>query len=60
VIDDGKGFDMKKNRKNSVGGNGLSNLQTRVRLLNGTIKIESELRKGTSITVKIPLMNDSL
>ena len=60
VIDDGKGFDMKKNRKNSVGGNGLSNLQTRVRLLNGTIKIESELGKGTSITVKIPLMNDSL
>jgi signal transduction histidine kinase len=43
-----------------VGGNGLSNLQTRVRLLNGTIKIESELGKGTSITVKIPLMNDSL
>jgi signal transduction histidine kinase len=60
VIDDGKGFDMKKNRKNSVGGNGLGNLQTRVRLLNGTIKIESELGKGTSITVKIPLMNDSL
>jgi signal transduction histidine kinase len=60
VIDDGKGFDMKKNKKNSVGGNGLSNLQTRVRLLNGTIKIESELGKGTSITVKIPLMNDSL
>lgn len=60
VIDDGKGFDMKKNRKNSVVGNGLSNLQTRVRLLNGTIKIESELGKGTSITVKIPLMNDSL
>jgi signal transduction histidine kinase len=60
VIDDGKGFDMKKNRKNRVGGNGLGNLQTRVRLLNGTIKIESELGKGTSITVKIPLMNDSL
>jgi signal transduction histidine kinase len=60
VIDDGKGFDIKKNKKNSVGGNGLSNLQTRVRLLNGTIKIESELGKGTSITVKIPLMNDSL
>ncbi len=59
VIDDGKGFDMKKSKKRRVGGNGLGNLQTRVRLLNGTIKIESELGKGTSIFVKIPLMNNS-
>ena len=59
VIDDGKGFDMKKSKKRRVGGNGLGNLQTRVRLLNGTIKIESELGKGTSIFVKIPLMNDN-
>lgn len=55
VIDDGKGFDMKKTKKSRVGGNGLGNLQTRVRLLNGTIKIESEVGKGTSIFVKIPL-----
>lgn len=60
VIDDGKGFDMKKSKKSRVGGNGLGNLQTRVRLLNGTIKIESEVGKGTSIFVKIPLVNDSL
>lgn len=60
VIDDGKGFDMKKTKKSRVGGNGLGNLQTRVRLLNGTIKIESEAGKGTSIFVKIPLVNDSL
>lgn len=59
VIDDGKGFDIKKSKKSRVGGNGLGNLQTRVRLLNGTIKIESEPGKGTSIFVKIPLMNDS-
>lgn len=55
VIDDGKGFDMKKTKKSRVGGNGLGNLQTRVRLLNGTIKIESEVGKGTNIFVKIPL-----
>jgi signal transduction histidine kinase len=60
VIDDGKGFDMKKSKKSRVGGNGLGNLQTRVRLLNGTFKIESELGKGTSIFVKIPLINDGL
>lgn len=60
VIDDGKGFDIKKNKKSRFGGNGLGNLQTRVRLLNGTIKIESEVGKGTSIFVRIPLVNDSL
>ncbi len=60
VIDDGKGFDMKKSKKSRVGGNGLGNLQTRVRLLNGTIKIESEVGTGTSIFVKIPLVNESL
>lgn len=60
VIDDGKGFDMKKSKKSRVGGNGLGNLQTRVRLLNGTIKIESEVGKGTSIFVKIPLINDEI
>lgn len=55
IIDDGKGFDQKKVRKTKFTGNGLGNLQTRVRLLNGTIKIESELNKGTSIFVKIPV-----
>lgn len=60
VIDDGKGFDMKKTKKSRIGGNGLGNLQTRVRLLNGTIKIESEVGKGTSIFVKIPLINDEV
>jgi signal transduction histidine kinase len=54
IIDNGKGFDLKKAKKNKVTGNGLGNLQTRVRLLNGTIKIESELNKGTNIFVKIP------
>ncbi len=29
VIDDGKGFDMKKTKKSRIGGNGLGNLQTR-------------------------------
>jgi signal transduction histidine kinase len=60
IIDDGKGFDLKKPRKNKINGNGLGNLQTRVRLLNGTIKIDSEINKGTSIFVKIPLAIDDL
>lgn len=60
VIDDGKGFEIKKTKKSRFGGNGLGNLQTRVRLLNGTIKIESETGKGTSVFVKIPLVNDEI
>lgn len=60
VIDDGKGFDIKKIMKSRVGGNGLGNLQTRARLLNGTIRIESEFGKGTCISVKIPITNDNL
>lgn len=60
VIDDGKGFEIKKTKKSRFGGNGLGNLQTRVRLLNGTIKIESETGKGTSVFVKIPLINDKI
>lgn len=59
IIDDGKGFDMKKIKKNKITGNGIGNLQTRVRLLNGTIRIESEINKGTSIFVKIPLKENS-
>ena len=55
IVDDGKGFDTKKNKKNKITGNGLGNIQTRVRLLNGSIKINAELNKGTSIFVKIPL-----
>ena len=55
IVDDGKGFDTKKSKKNKITGNGLGNIQTRVRLLNGSIKINAELNKGTSIFVKIPL-----
>lgn len=59
IIDDGKGFDIKKIKKNKLTGNGIGNLQTRVRLLNGTIKIESEPNRGTSIFVKIPLKENT-
>ena len=59
IIDNGKGFDLKKVKKNKISGNGLGNMQTRVRLLNGTFKIESESNKGTSIFVLIPLFKEN-
>lgn len=55
ITDDGKGFDMEMVRKQNIVKNGLSNIQTRIRLMGGKIVILSEINKGTAINVKIPL-----
>lgn len=60
VTDDGTGFDVKANDTNfreDNSGFGLSMMKERVYLLSGTIHIESEIGKGTSITVKVPIRN---
>ncbi|WP_353779343.1 tetratricopeptide repeat protein [Winogradskyella sp. 3972H.M.0a.05] len=50
IADDGKGFEP-----NDVeGGNGLNNMKKRAQELEGTIRIESEENKGTTIAVTIP------
>ena len=38
-------------------GMGLKNIEARIDGLNGELKIDSTLRKGTTITVDIPLKN---
>lgn len=52
--DNGIGFDKNNNvfMKNT---NGLSNINDRVNILNGTIFIESEINKGTFIEIIIPI-----
>ncbi|NJB81534.1 sensor histidine kinase [Wenyingzhuangia aestuarii] len=50
VEDDGVGFPVLELKK----GVGLDNIQTRATLLQGKVSIESNLEKGTIITVKIP------
>lgn len=50
IKDDGKGFDI--NSKKS--GIGLKNMKERVEEINGYFFVESELEKGTSITIEIP------
>ena len=45
--DDGRGFDMKK----SVNSNGLRNLHSRAALIDYELIVESESKKGTSITL---------
>ena len=53
IKDNGIGFDFSKkyNNPNSLG---LKTIRERVRFLNGTIKVDSFIKGGTSITIKIP------
>lgn len=50
IIDDGKGFVISKSKK----GIGLKNINSRVSEVNGTVQFDSEIDKGTSITIQIP------
>jgi signal transduction histidine kinase len=49
IEDDGKGFDK------NIEGFGLKNIKNRVTYLNGKIKIDSNINKGTTINIQIPL-----
>lgn len=51
ILDDGCGFDVKTLEKN---GSGLKMIQNQIRLLSGTILIESKKKKGTKICITLP------
>jgi PAS domain S-box-containing protein len=53
VSDRGSGFDLESAMKS--GGLGLSSMQERVRLIHGTISIDSKPHGGTTIRVRAPL-----
>ncbi|HTL82578.1 MAG TPA: triple tyrosine motif-containing protein [Bacteroidia bacterium] len=53
ISDDGKSFDVSKIAESK--GLGWKNIHSRVELLGGTIRVESESGKGTSIFISIPL-----
>jgi PAS domain S-box-containing protein len=53
VRDLGRGFDMESIRQGR--GLGLTSMQERVRLVNGTIDIQSEPMGGTTIAVRVPI-----
>lgn len=57
IRDLGKGFDIEAARQGR--GLGLTSMQERVRLVNGTISIESELGRGTTIHVHVPLNSEN-
>ena len=53
VRDSGKGFDMEAARQGR--GLGLTSMRERVRLVNGTIAIDSKPMGGTTVHVRVPL-----
>ncbi len=54
IMDVGIGFNAFQTKQNNHS-NGLRNMKERANLVGGTFEIESELNKGTKITVNIPV-----
>ena len=54
VIDSGRGFDIEAIRR----GVGLTSMQERVRLVGGTIVIDSKPLAGTTIHVRVPFRTE--
>ncbi|MCF6213404.1 MAG: PAS domain-containing protein [Flavobacteriaceae bacterium] len=54
IVDNGIGMDLKKMKQERRGA-GLKNIERRVKLLKGTLDLESELNKGTIYTIAVPL-----
>ena len=54
VEDDGIGFDQDEKNMDNYG-IGLTNIETRVRTLDGEFIIESLEKKGTTVSIEVPL-----
>ncbi|GMA54766.1 hypothetical protein GCM10025857_61230 [Alicyclobacillus contaminans] len=56
VVDDGVGFNPEQ--KERTGSYGLRNVRERMAAIGGTVKVISFKGQGTSIEIKIPLMEE--
>ena len=54
IEDDGKGFVQKRGKK----GIGMRNMSSRIKKINGTWDIKSEVGKGTTVSFIIPLVSN--
>ena len=54
IADDGHGFGLSR-RYVEGAGLGLLSIDERVRLMKGTVKLESHLDRGTTLRVQVPL-----
>ena len=61
IEDDGNGFDMDVRRKQAIKEKrmGLVNMQERAKLLNGTMRIQSQPSKGTQLYIEIPFQENN-
>jgi len=57
VSDNGRGFEVPRIIGNlaGIGKLGLAGMQERVKLIGGSLKIDSEIGEGTTITVRVPV-----
>jgi signal transduction histidine kinase len=55
VEDDGRGFDPRRIRPRGDGGYGLVGMRERVRLVGGSLTVESRPGAGTRLTARIPI-----
>lgn len=55
ITDNGSGFD----KKNIEKGMGLTNIENRVKIMNGRFKIFTKLSKGTIVAFQIPMNNEN-
>lgn len=58
ICDDGDGFSLEEQTgeiKDDNSGFGLSTMRERIYLLSGTIEINTEIGKGTEVTVEVPI-----
>jgi PAS domain S-box-containing protein len=58
ITDDGKGFDPAV-RGNGSNGMGLSGMRERAKLIGGTWEMETALREGTTIFVRVPVQPEA-
>lgn len=61
IEDDGVGFDVDKVKTKSTERNsfGLSNMEERIRFMNGSFNIDSQPGRGTRIWITVPMEGDS-
>jgi signal transduction histidine kinase len=57
VRDDGQGFDLEEAQQR--GGLGLISMHERVRLVQGTVQIDTAPRRGTDLRIRVPLSAES-
>ena len=60
VTDNGKGFETSSNGNSpGMGGHGLVSMERRAQSLGGSLKIDSGVSRGTSVTLKVPIRQRS-